>query len=578
MLPASDADAHGPGQTQSLYRKYRPTNFESDELVGQSHVSDTLRNAIARGRVAHAYLFCGPRGTGKTSTARLLAKAVNCLDPDPLRRPCNECEACRAINEGRATDIIEIDAASNRGIDEMRELRDAVRYAPSQLRHKFYIIDEAHQITRDAFNAFLKTLEEPPANTTFVLATTDPDKLPETIASRCQRFDFRRIPVNEIVRRLRTVADGEGFQIDDAALELIARQSTGALRDAENLLDQLVAYHGRALDLESVRSGLGLVVDDRANDLARASMARDLGLGLRILGAVRDDGVEMRAFIASVVESLRAALMVKAGGGETLGLSDTEMEHLRALAGDAGVDDIVAALRAFGEIDFRGDAYDALPAEIAFATLVSRVDKPVAASAPVAATTSPAPAPTTSAPRPPAQRQPSTARRTTTSGDASRQAARQAPSAAPPAEPEAVAGRLDEPRRQAPAFVPPDDGDVSPELAALRERWGTIYEAARKGHVRAGALLNSTCFIKQFAGDTVELGFRSPVHVEQVKTFEGVLSAIQAAFTQVVGRPVEVVPVVWEALGRGAPPAPSRSAGGHLVDEAVRLGAQVVEE
>ncbi len=559
-----------------LYRKWRPQRF--GDVHGQDPVITTLRNAVAAGQPAHAYLLSGPRGTGKTTTGRILAKAVNCTAPTEDGEPCEACPSCVSFNEGRALDLIELDAASNRGIDEIRNLREAAGYAPNAARYKVYLIDEVHMLTEAAFNALLKTLEEPPPHVVFILATTEPYKIPATILSRCQRFDFRRIPVNEIVRRLRTVADGEGFQIDDAALELIARQSTGALRDAENLLDQLVAYHGRALDLESVRSGLGLVVDDRANDLARASMARDLGLGLRILGAVRDDGVEMRAFIASVVESLRAALMVKAGGGETLGLSDTEMEHLRALAGDAGVDDIVAALRAFGEIDFRGDAYDALPAEIAFATLVSRVDKPVAASAPVAATTSPAPAPTTSAPRPPAQRQPSTARRTTTSGDASRQAARQAPSAAPPAEPEAVAGRLDEPRRQAPAFVPPDDGDVSPELAALRERWGTIYEAARKGHVRAGALLNSTCFIKQFAGDTVELGFRSPVHVEQVKTFEGVLSAIQAAFTQVVGRPVEVVPVVWEALGRGAPPAPSRSAGGHLVDEAVRLGAQVVEE
>ncbi|HCG29327.1 MAG TPA: DNA polymerase III subunit gamma/tau, partial [Chloroflexi bacterium] len=193
MFPASGDDSSGRGRTQSLYRKYRPASFDSAELVGQSHISDTLRNAITHNRIAHAYLFCGPRGTGKTSTARLLAKAVNCLDPDPANRPCNACDACRAVNEGRTTDIVEIDAASNRGIDDIRELREQVRYAPSQLRHKFYIIDEAHQITPAGFNAFLKTLEEPPANITFVLATTDPDKLPDTIASRCQRFDFRRI-------------------------------------------------------------------------------------------------------------------------------------------------------------------------------------------------------------------------------------------------------------------------------------------------------------------------------------------------------------------------------------------------
>ena len=187
-------DAHKP-TVQTLYRVYRPTSFDADELVGQEHITRTLQGQIRHERLAHAYLFCGPRGTGKTSTARLLAKAANCLHPDPDRRPCNQCEACRAINEGRTTDLIEIDAASNRGIDEIRDLRDGVKYNPSHLRYRFYIIDECHQLTPAAWNAFLKTLEEPPPHAKFVLCTTEPEKLLDTVASRCQRFDMHRIPV-----------------------------------------------------------------------------------------------------------------------------------------------------------------------------------------------------------------------------------------------------------------------------------------------------------------------------------------------------------------------------------------------
>src|SRR3954447_17857548 len=267
---AESAIAVSPrGQTQSLYRKYRPQSFDADELVGQEHVVKTLRNAILLDRVAHAYLFCGPRGTGKTTTARLLAKAVNCLAPDVDDRPCNACANCIAISTNATTDVIEIDAASNRGIDDIRELRERVKYAPSQLKTKFYIIDEAHQITGAAANAFLKTLEEPPPHTKFVLATTDPEELLTTIVSRCQRFDFRRISVDRSVARLRGVATLEGLEADDDALEMIARHATGSLRDALGLLDQLSVYqedgeeHGsRTVTLDAVRALLGVSRND----------------------------------------------------------------------------------------------------------------------------------------------------------------------------------------------------------------------------------------------------------------------------------------------------------------------------
>jgi DNA polymerase-3 subunit gamma/tau len=200
-----------PASTSPFNRKYRPQSFDSSELVGQDHIVRTLRNAIRKERIAPAYLFCGPRGTGKTSTARILAKAANCLDPDPDRRPCNECAACVAINSGATPDVIEIDAASNRGIDDIRDLRERARYAPTQLKTKFYIIDEAHQITGAAANAFLKTLEEPPPQTKFILATTDPEELLPTIVSRCQRFDFRAHTVETISQRVGSLAEHEGI-------------------------------------------------------------------------------------------------------------------------------------------------------------------------------------------------------------------------------------------------------------------------------------------------------------------------------------------------------------------------------
>src|SRR5918995_1042206 len=268
----------GPDVPRSLYNKYRPSSFAEDDLVGQEHVVNTLRNAIALGRMAHAYMFCGPRGTGKTTTARLLAKAVNCLDPDPMQRPCNVCTACVAINRGATTDVIEIDAASNRGIDDIRDLRERVKYAPTQLRTKFYIIDEAHQITGAAANAFLKTLEEPPVHTRFVLATTDPEELLPTIVSRCQRFDFRRVGADDIVRRLQTVAALEGVSIDADALRLIARHATGSLRDALGLFERLAL--GSAMPPEQsdsvlitvtdVTAALGLSRNERVEGLVEA--------------------------------------------------------------------------------------------------------------------------------------------------------------------------------------------------------------------------------------------------------------------------------------------------------------------
>ncbi|GAI70863.1 unnamed protein product, partial [marine sediment metagenome] len=232
--------------SQVFYRKWRPQTLA--EVVGQEQVTQTLLNALNNGRVSHAYLFCGPRGTGKTSTGRILAKAVNCLT-NGKGEPCNTCPMCQAITEGRALDMIEIDAASNRGIDDIRGLRERVNYAPNQARYKVYIIDEVHMLTKEASNALLKTLEEPPPHVIFVLATTEAHKIIPTILSRCQRFDFRRISQTDVISKLTRICNTEGINMEPEALQLIAKAATGSLRDAENLLEQLTTYYGSDVGL-----------------------------------------------------------------------------------------------------------------------------------------------------------------------------------------------------------------------------------------------------------------------------------------------------------------------------------------
>jgi DNA polymerase-3 subunit gamma/tau len=380
-LQAFDAPA-APAATHSLYRKYRPTSFASEEFVGQEHVVNTLRNAIALDRISHAYLFCGPRGTGKTTTARLLAKAVNCLDQDPHNRPCNACDACRAINQGASIDVIEIDAASNRGIDDIRDLRERVKYAPTQLKTKFYIIDEAHQITGAAANAFLKTLEEPPAHTRFVLATTDPEELLSTIVSRCQRFDFRRIGLDAMLPALRRIADLEGIAIDDDALPVIARQATGSMRDALGMLDQAAMYRDeettgdQPITAQTVRTVLGVSRNERVESLARALAERDPAGGLREVNAAVEAGDDIRQLGRQLVTYLRLLLLERAGG-----TSDAD-ETARDLAGRFSLQELAALIAPMAELDARTkrSSIPQLPLELA---IVEGANRGQVTSAPV---------------------------------------------------------------------------------------------------------------------------------------------------------------------------------------------------
>jgi len=298
-------------ERSALYRRYRPQTFAA--IVGQEHVTRTLKNAIGSGQVAHAYLLAGSRGIGKTTIARLIAKAVNCTKAKG-GEPCDRCENCTAIRDGTFLDLIEIDAASNRGIDEMRDLRDKVRFAPSQGQYKVYVIDEAHQLTSEAFNALLKTLEEPPAHAIFVLATTESGKIPATIVSRTQRFDLRRIPYKGVVAQLAKICDQEGLRVEPAALEAIARHAQGSLRDAESVLDMVAAFSEGGVKLADVDELLGVSEWEETSALFDALAANDGAAGVRLVGRLVDEGRDLRLFVDRAIDHTRALVLANAQG------------------------------------------------------------------------------------------------------------------------------------------------------------------------------------------------------------------------------------------------------------------------
>ncbi|MEK7564851.1 MAG: DNA polymerase III subunit gamma/tau [Patescibacteria group bacterium] len=291
-----------------LYRKYRPQTFA--EIAGQEHVVKTLQNSLAQNKIAHAYLFAGPRGSGKTTIARLMAKALNCNEADGLKKPCNKCENCLSFNDGKFLDLIEIDAASNRGIDEIRSLRENVRFGPSVGKYKVYLIDEAHMITKDAFNAFLKTLEEPPAYAVFILATTEAHRLLPTIVSRTQRFDFKRLTVSEISNRLADIAKKEKVEIDAEVLKLIAHEADGAARDAEGLLGQIIATGEKKITLENAEELLGLFSHRKIKDLVSFALAHDQAGALNWLHNIVNAGYDVNQLLKSLNHYIRKLIMI----------------------------------------------------------------------------------------------------------------------------------------------------------------------------------------------------------------------------------------------------------------------------
>ncbi len=335
-----------------LARRYRPQGF--GDLVGQEAVARALVNALKSNRVAHAYLFTGARGVGKTSTARILAKALNCAK-GPTPEPCNECVNCRMIATGEDVDVIEIDAASNRGIDDVREIRGNVQYAPSRSRYKIYIIDEVHMLSTPAFNALLKTLEEPPPHVKFIFATTEAQKIPITILSRCQRFDFANIGTPRIVERLRQVVAGEGLRAEDEALELVARRAGGSMRDAQSLLDQLLAFGADELTVEQVHALLGTAQDDRVLALADAVLGHEPARALDLLGQAVDEGAQLGELLDQLIAYWRDLMVLHCAGAaaKDLSVAPRHRETLAKQAAALKLDTILAGLDVLNTAKFR---------------------------------------------------------------------------------------------------------------------------------------------------------------------------------------------------------------------------------
>ncbi|MFO8010587.1 MAG: DNA polymerase III subunit gamma/tau [Dehalococcoidia bacterium] len=524
--------------SEVFYRKWRPRTLS--EVSGQEAVTRTLLNALATNRVAHAYLFFGPRGTGKTSIGRILARAVNCLQNE-TGEPCNRCDVCKAFNESRFVDLIEIDAASNTGVDDIRALKEKVNFAPNMARYKVYIIDEVHMLSTSAFNALLKTLEEPPGHVIFILATTEVHKVPATITSRCQRFDLRRIPLQDMIDRLEYICREEGIQAEHEALALIAKSATGSLRDAENLLEQVAVYYGSNVQLEQVRTELGLTGDARIRELIKALLEKDIPGGLAIINAVASDGLDLRQFSRELTDCLRSIMLIKAGAEDATELTPEELRELKDLSIEASLHEISSAIKLFSQTDFRFSPQSTLPLELALVDFASMEpdlrpgpkEKPERSPAhkkrPVAASVK--------------------AEKTETAIEDS-----------PPAQPQKVP-------------VPAE----SSEIGYIQQHWKSEFVKACKGTIgNLDALLRDSCEPVSVEGSILTLGFYAKSKFQKSKVEDPrILSALSAKLEEFFGTRYDVQCVV---IGEENRPPPEPLSENPLVKEAEAHGARVINE
>jgi DNA polymerase-3 subunit gamma/tau len=521
-----------------LYRRWRPSSFE--DVVGQEHVTRTLRNAVKLGRIGHAYLFTGPRGTGKTSVARILYRAVNCLNPDD-GEPDNTCPICQSALDGRALDLVEIDAASNRGIDDMRDLRDKVAYRPNEGRYRVYIIDEAHELTPQAWDAFLKTLEEPPEHAIFVLATTEAHKVPPTIVSRCQRFDFRRIPFGACREQLARVAQAEGMQVEPAVLERLALTARGGLRDALSLLDQLGAFAaaGIRIDMDVARSVLSLPSAEAVRRVIDGLTRRDASAVMADLDEVVAGGADPRLFVEELVTDLRALLLVRSRADGRLAdeMPAEEADWLRERAPGWTTGALISLIKELSESLARTrDAQQFqvqtevallaacdLPGGVATPAMVAVPPaSPASPPPPVAAPTRAAPPPPEAPPTPPAE---------------AAEAVDLVPAPTPPSAPVATVEPV--PAESAPPEPPEPAATAEPEplsLQAIQARWSDVVEYVM-GHRRILALRGATPLAVEDAehGQRLVLGFGNEIYLKRADAAAN-RQAIQDGISHVLGR------------------------------------------
>ena len=540
---------------QVLYRKWRPQKLA--DVVGQEPVTQTLQRAVATDRISHAYLLCGPRGTGKTSTARILAKAVNCKSPID-GEPDNECHACVSISEGRALDLIEIDAASNRGIDDIRSLSDKINFAPNEFRYKVYIIDEVHMLTEQAFNALLKTLEEPPDHAIFILATTEAHKVPLTIISRCQRYDFRRIPLSAMSQKLAELCGAEGVEATEEALEILARSATGSLRDAENLLEQAVVSYGSPLQGDQIRDMLGLGGDAEALKLARHVVAKTVGEGLSTITEVSNSGADLRQLQRSVTEFLRSVMLIKSGSTDELGYSEEVTTQLRAAASRSELSHLLRAIKAFSSADMRHDSSSPLPLELALVES-SLAPEPVSQQAPARQTQAAAPARQQQPPRSAAPNS------NQNYSGASRQTQQRQPDNRPASRPP--------PRRDMSEPLPEDPA------ARLEVQWPEILRALRNtgSRFKLGPVLRSTRGVS-LDGSRIVAPFTHESHFERFKgemDNPGVKREVSAIINQAMGADYEIV---GQLSTENNGPTRKQANQSHLVRAAQLMGARIVEQ
>ena len=545
--------------SQALYRKWRPQKWE--DVSDQEHVTRTLRNAVTGDRIGHAYLFSGPRGTGKTSVARLLAKAANCLDETPANRPCNQCQHCLAVNKGSFLDMIEIDAASNNGVDDVRDLREKINFSPNQGKYKIYIIDEVHMLSTPAFNALLKTLEEPPPHAIFILATTEIHKIPATVLSRCQRHEFKRASIDAITLKLKEIAKKEKIPADEDALVLIARQATGSFRDAISLLDQM-ASTGEKITLKNTHAILGTAASQNVLELVDAIQKKQAGDGLDHMHAALDAGTDPRVLARQIVEYLRALLLIKLKNPDQANLPKETLKQANKHADAFSSQQILHMIREFNTAatDLRGGWQPALSLELALAgvmeqpqgkpphilyqdALSAQVENPVTGQAKVTS--------------PPTAKNVTTSQTNITSTPQAKTISTVQAEENP---------KEDQPDKENPVVTVSKEKDD--DFARLNKEWKNISLALKSNH-SLNALLNS-CRLVDLRKGVLSLGFASVILQEKANTPEQ-LEIIRKTIADLLGLDLQVKCVVSKS--RQDTPADIKQDG--MVAEAIKIGGKI---